>query len=103
MATATGVKPKNKTADGGFYVMPEMDGVLKYIPAKGLDEMISPVLCAHCGKAYDLTKAKVNHRFADCTQFNTPCCNKLSDDREWKGCPDYKRIDLSQYTYVKNI
>ncbi len=100
----TGIKlnRKRKTS-GGFYVMPLVDGVFRYVPANGLSEMISPVSCAHCGKAYDLTKVKVSHRFMDCTQFRTPCCGKLSDDREWKGCPDYKRIDLSQYTYVENI
>ena len=104
MATVTGVKPnKKKNHEGGYYIMQEQYGTFKYIPAKGLDEMISPVSCAHCGKAYDLTAVEVNHRFTDCTQFKTPCCGKLSDDREWKGYPDYMRIDLSQYTYVKSI
>lgn len=56
--------------------------------------MIVPVKCNHCGKAYDLTAATVNHRFADCDQFTTPCCGyKFADTRQWKSFPDYKPLN----------
>lgn len=57
-----------------------------------LAKMIAPVSCNHCGKSYDLCDVKVNHRYADCTQYKTPCCDKLADDREWKSLPDFTRI-----------
>lgn len=63
--------------------------------------MISPVICS-CGKVYDLTTVKVVHRYADCTQFRTPCCKKLADDREYKSMPDFERIDLKGAVLVEN-
>lgn len=59
-----------------------------------VDKMISPVQCCNCGKAFDLTTAKVVHRFQDCTQFTTPCCQQQADDRMWKSCPDIQSIRL---------
>jgi len=53
--------------------------------------MISPVVCTHCGEIYDLTEAKVIHRYSDCTLFTTPCCGRQADDRQWKGMPDFTR------------
>ena len=56
--------------------------------------MISHVKCNHCGEVYDLTTAKVNHRYQDCDQFTTPCCGyQFADTRTWKSFPDYKRLD----------
>lgn len=100
MSNVKGVKPRGKTPTKGNYIMSDVHGTIKSIPAKIFDDMVSPVACAHCGQIYDLAAAEVNHRFMDCTQYKTPCCGKLSDDREWKSYPDYKRIDLSQYTLV---
>lgn len=61
--------------------------------AEELSKMISPVKCNHCGKVYDLTAAKVNHRFADCDQFTTPCCDyKFADTRTYKSFPDFTNI-----------
>jgi hypothetical protein len=55
--------------------------------------MTCPVICSHCGKVYDLHIVKVNHRFMDCTQFTTPCCNyQFADDRECKSFKDYERL-----------
>lgn len=59
-----------------------------------ISKMISPVKCNHCGKIYDLTTAKVNHRYADCDQFTTPCCGyQFADTRTWKSFPDYENLD----------
>jgi len=56
-------------------------------------KMISPGRCSFCGGIYDLTMVKPIHRYADCTLYRTPCCNKLADDREWKSLADFRRID----------
>jgi len=62
-------------------------------------KMISPVRCNHCGKTYDLATVKVNHRFADCDQFTTPCCDyKHADTRTWKSFKDFENLD-----YVKTL
>lgn len=63
--------------------------------------MISPVRCNHCGKTYDLTNVETIHRYSDCTVFKTPCCNKIADDREWKGLPDFKRITNENKHIIK--
>lgn len=58
------------------------------------ENFIKPVVCNHCNKIYDLANVKVNHRFQDCSQFTTPCCNyNFADDREWKSFPDYIPLD----------
>ena len=54
--------------------------------------MLVPVICNHCGKVYDLCDGKTIHRYEDCTVFNTPCCQTMVDDREYKLIPDFKRI-----------
>lgn len=55
--------------------------------------MITPVICNHCGKVYDLTTVSINHRYGDCDQFTTPCCDyKFADTREWKSFKDFNRI-----------
>jgi len=52
------------------------------------------VICNRCGKIYDLTKVEVTHRFHDCTQFTTPCCNSpFADDRVFKN----------DFTYLKDL
>jgi len=56
--------------------------------------MIIPVKCNHCGKAYDLATARINHRFADCDQFTTPCCGyQFADTREYKSFKDFERLN----------
>ena len=55
--------------------------------------MISPVRCSHCGTIYDLCSVTPIARYADCTTFESPCCKKHVDDREWKGMPDIKRLN----------
>ncbi len=52
----------------------------------------SPVRCT-CGRIYDLQAVTVTGRYADCTAFTTPCCQRTADDRTWKGMPDFVRID----------
>lgn len=55
--------------------------------------MISPVRCTHCGKKYDLADVKIVARYADCTVFKSPCCDRTVDDREWKSLPDIERVE----------
>ena len=70
------------------------DGAIQKFKAIGqIKSMISPVVCSHCGKVYDLASGKVEVRFTDCTQFKTPCCNTTADDRTWKSLPDFKRLE----------
>lgn len=54
--------------------------------------MTKPVHCNHCGKNYDLTEAKLVHRYQDCDLFKTLCCNKLADTRNYKSFPDFTEI-----------
>jgi hypothetical protein len=61
---------------------------------KNYKKMISPVACNHCGAMYDLTNTKVVHRFADCTVYDTPCCDQRVDDREFTGNPAFKRLQI---------
>lgn len=69
------------------------NGISLIAGKEDLDKMLSPVICNHCKEVYDLTKAKINHRFQDCDQFTTPCCNyKFADTRTWKSFPDFTNI-----------
>lgn len=52
----------------------------------------SPVRC-RCGQIFDLQAVTVTARYSDCTVFTTPCCGRTADNREWKGAPDFTRID----------
>lgn len=55
--------------------------------------MKTPVVCSHCGETYDLSTVKVNHRYIDCDQFTTPCCNyKFADNRQFKSFKDYRKL-----------
>lgn len=54
--------------------------------------MLVPVRCNFCSQVYDLTKGKPIQRYADCTVFTTPCCNRRADDRSWKSLPDFERL-----------
>lgn len=60
------------------------------------DSMMFPVICNHCNRVYDKARAKVTHRFADCTQFTTPCCNRTADTRKWKSLPDYEDFSIEK-------
>jgi hypothetical protein len=59
-----------------------------------IDDMMFPVLC-RCGKVYDigaLTKdANRLHRFGDCDQWTTPCCEQITDNRPWNR--SYEEIE----------
>lgn len=59
---------------------------------RSAEGMTSPVQCNRCGGIYDLGTVTVTQRYADCSVWNTPCCNRTADDREWKSLPDYRRI-----------
>jgi hypothetical protein len=52
-----------------------------------------PVRCTHCGAIYDLCGVGILARYADCTDFESPCCHRRVDDREWKSLPDFRRIN----------
>ena len=51
-----------------------------------------PVRCNFCGGIYDLGRVKVINRYADCSEWLTPCCKRRADSREDKSLPDYRRI-----------
>lgn len=54
------------------------------LPLDQVQSMQSPVRCRHCGDIYDLQAVTVTARYADCSVWQTPCCDKTSDDRrEW--------------------
>ena len=59
--------------------------------------MLSPVRCNHCGEVYDLCAGKPVARYADCTVYITPCCNRQVDDRPagWVSSPAFTRLDRS--------
>jgi hypothetical protein len=54
--------------------------------------MLSPVVCTHCGAIYDLCAVEPICRHADCTTFKTPCCGRHADDRRWKSLPDIQDV-----------
>ena len=43
--------------------------------------MTTPCICNHCGNTFDLSKAKKINRYFDCSEFETPCCHNIVDDR----------------------
>lgn len=57
--------------------------------------MTSPVECTHCGDVYDLGTVTVTARYSDCSVWNTPCCGRVADDREWKSLRDFRRLRRS--------
>lgn len=57
-----------------------------------VDRMHSPVICGHCRQIYDSGLVTVTARYADCSMWVSPCCNRQVDDRTWKGLPDIRRI-----------
>jgi hypothetical protein len=44
-------------------------------------KMMFPVECHHCYSVYDLAGVETVARYADCTVYKTPCCNRTADDR----------------------
>ena len=63
-----------------------------------INDMSSPVRCTHCSGIYDLGKVEVTARYADCSMWKSPCCNRLVDDRGdtgWKPFKDYHRLEKS--------
>lgn len=59
-----------------------------------IKDMRIPVLCTYCSKTYDLTKVKVTHRYSDCDQFKSPCCDRLVDTRMYKNILDFKYLNI---------
>ncbi len=59
-----------------------------------------PVICNHCGLAYDLTKVKIVRRYADCEEFTTPCCNYVADTRKWKSFNDFERLLVFNLMFI---
>lgn len=63
----------------------EDDGYYRHFLAevehRRMRDMIHPVRCNHCSQVYDLCDGKPVHRYADCTVYITPCCNRQVDDR----------------------
>lgn len=59
-----------------------------------VEKMFSPVRCTHCGGEYDLGDVDVTARYADCSVWKSPCCNRTVDDRPtgWKFRSDIERL-----------
>lgn len=59
-----------------------------------------PVRCTHCRDGvYDLGKVEVTARYADCSMWKSPCCNRLVDDRGdtgWKSRKDYVKLSQAE-------
>lgn len=66
--------------------------VVEVVPDEVLD-MTSPVRCMRCGGVYDLGHVTVTHRYADCSMWRTPCCDREVDDRMFVSNPSIRRID----------
>ena len=75
--------------------------IITYKALEPVEQMTSPVICNHCNMVYDLAAGKVVHRYMDCTQYRTPCCNKLADDRMWVSFPSFKKFDASKFELVE--
>ncbi len=83
------------------------NGVLTVVNSNGLTiknyKMIHPmshnsVICNHCDSVYDIKKVRVRHRYNDCTEFVTPCCNyEHADDRKIKSKPDFEKLTFKLY------
>ncbi|MCV7174809.1 hypothetical protein [Mycolicibacterium sphagni] len=73
-----------------WIVMPDGSWLLRPEFQHAAEGMGSPVLCGKCGKVYDLQAVHVTQRYADCSMWRTPCCDREADDRPWKG--DYTPI-----------
>lgn len=58
--------------------------------------MIWPVRCLHCDTVYDGADVEVLARYADCSVWKSPCCNRRVDDRQWKSLPDIEPLHRSQ-------
>lgn len=56
--------------------------------------MGSPVCCTFCGQVYDLQAVVVTQRYADCSMFRSPCCDRLVDDRPASvSHPAFRRVE----------
>lgn len=81
---------RNYVTNGGRRYLVSEDGIV--LKLANTDGMLVPVQCTYCGAAYDLCKGKPVQRYADCTVYLTPCCNRQVDDREWVGTPAFTRL-----------
>lgn len=62
-----------------------------------MNDMRSPVACAHCGCVYDPEAVEVTARHADRKEWVTPCCGHGADDRDettGKARPDFRVVPL---------
>lgn len=58
----------------------------------------SSVVCRHCGSIYDLSKVKIDHRYEECDDFTSPCCNiQGCDTRVFKRDYDTLRCYLESF------
>ena len=47
--------------------------------------MTAPMRCKGCGHVHDSAKVTVTARYADCSMWRCPKCNRLLDDRPGVG------------------
>lgn len=71
------------------WTAPDRNGLIFEIPDPP-DGAICPVICTHCGAAYDLCAGVPieGGRGPTCTVFTTPCCGRQA--REETGSRDYR-------------
>lgn len=75
------------------------DRYVDFIERQQIAEMMFPVRCAYCHTVYDTANVTVTARYADCSMWKSPCCNRLVDDRGetgWKSTKDYYPISKPQ-------
>jgi hypothetical protein len=64
-------------------IYPGGRGPFRPLPAK-IAGMRRPAQC-RCGDVYDLDRVTVTGRFAECSEWRTPCCGREADDRNIDG------------------
>jgi hypothetical protein len=69
------------------------DREIREIERERIAGMAFPARC-DCGQLYDLGKVEVTARYADCSIWKTPCCDRQTDDRPkgWRCGPNYVEL-----------
>jgi hypothetical protein len=62
---------------------------------------VTHVLCLRCRSTYDLGHVQTVARYADCTVYITPCCNRQVDDRKWVPSPAFLEIGTPEAARAK--
>ena len=69
----------------------------EWLEQRRIAGMFSPVECTFCGRVYDLGTVTVTARYADCSVWTTPCCNRAGvDDRMFVSRPAIRHLRGTQ-------